>query len=95
MAEIGADIEGAAWGLKCLGCENTRILILAGWRGGALATLQNEMIRQGVRKSELARRLNVHMPQVDRLLDPRHSSKIEAIEAAFRSLGKRLNISVA
>ncbi|BBP95501.1 hypothetical protein BSFA1_06300 [Burkholderia sp. SFA1] len=53
------------------------------------------MIRQGVRKSELARRLNVHMPQVDRLLDPRHSSKIEAIEAAFRSLGKRLNISVA
>lgn len=57
--------------------------------------LQNEMIRQGVRKSELARRLNVHMPQVDRLLDPRHSSKIEAIEAAFRSLGKRLNISVA
>jgi antitoxin HicB len=57
--------------------------------------LQNEMIRQGVRKSELARRLNVHMPQVDRLLDPRHSSKIEAIEAAFRSLGKRLNISIA
>jgi antitoxin HicB len=57
--------------------------------------LQNEMIRQGVRKSELARRLNVHMPQVDRLLDPRHSSKIEAIEAAFRTLGKRLNISIA
>ncbi|WP_106858160.1 type II toxin-antitoxin system HicB family antitoxin [Caballeronia novacaledonica] len=57
--------------------------------------LQNEMIRQGVRKSELARRLNVHMPQVDRLLDPRHSSKIEAIEAAFRTLGKRLKISIA
>lgn len=57
--------------------------------------LQNEMLRQGVRKSELARRLNVHMPQVDRLLDPRHSSKLEAIEAAFVSLGKRLKISVA
>ncbi|WP_321792313.1 type II toxin-antitoxin system HicB family antitoxin [Caballeronia sp. J97] len=57
--------------------------------------LANEMIRQGVRKSELARRLNVHMPQVDRLLDPRHSSKIEAIEAALLSLGKRLKISVA
>ncbi len=57
--------------------------------------LANEMIRQGVRKSELARRLNVHMPQVDRLLDPRHSSKLEAIEAAFLSLGKRLNISIA
>lgn len=57
--------------------------------------LANEMIRQGVRKSDLARRLNVHMPQVDRLLDPRHSSKFEAMEAAFRSLGRRLNISIA
>jgi hypothetical protein len=35
------------------------------------------------------------MPQVDRLLDPRHSSKLEAMEAAFLSLGKRLNISLA
>ncbi|MDR5778716.1 type II toxin-antitoxin system HicB family antitoxin [Caballeronia sp. LZ065] len=57
--------------------------------------LQNEMIHQGVRKAELARRLNVHMPQVDRLLNPRHSSKLETIEAAFLSLGKRLKISVA
>ncbi|MEZ2349629.1 type II toxin-antitoxin system HicB family antitoxin [Caballeronia sp. RCC_10] len=57
--------------------------------------LANEMLRQGVRKAELARRLNVHMPQVDRLLDPRHSSKLEAIEAALLTLGKRLSISVA
>jgi antitoxin HicB len=57
--------------------------------------LANEMIRQGIRKSELARRLDVHMPQVDRLLDPRHSSKLDAIEAAFSKLGKRLEISVA
>jgi antitoxin HicB len=56
--------------------------------------LANEMIRQGIRKSELARRLNVHMPQVDRLLDPRHSSKLDAIEAAFSKMGKRLEISV-
>jgi antitoxin HicB len=59
------------------------------------ALLANEMIRQGIRKSELARRLDVHMPQVDRLLDPRHSSKLDAIEAAFSKLGKRLEISVA
>lgn len=57
--------------------------------------LANEMIRQGVRKSELAKRLDVHMPQVDRLLDPRHSSKLDAIEAAFSKLGKRLEVSVA
>ncbi|HTJ94844.1 MAG TPA: type II toxin-antitoxin system HicB family antitoxin [Pararobbsia sp.] len=57
--------------------------------------LANEMVRQGVRKAELARRLRVHSPQVDRLLDPRHSSKIDAIESAFESLGRRLDISVA
>jgi len=57
--------------------------------------LANEMVRQGVRKSELARRLNVHMPQVDRLLNPRHPSKLDAIEAALKSLGKRLSISLA
>jgi antitoxin HicB len=56
--------------------------------------LANEMMRQGIRKSELARRLDVHMPQVDRLLDPRHSSKLDAIEAAFNTLGKRLEVSI-
>jgi antitoxin HicB len=57
--------------------------------------LANEMVRQGVRKAEMARRLNAHMPQVDRLLDPRHSSKIDAIETAFWTLGKRLEISIS
>lgn len=56
--------------------------------------LHNEMLAQGVRKAELARRLGVHMPQVDRLLNPRHHSRIDAVEAAFRSLGKQLDIRV-
>lgn len=42
-----------------------------------------------------ARRLHVHNPQVDRLLNLSHSSKLEAIEAAFHDLGRRLYISVA
>lgn len=57
--------------------------------------LANEMVRQGVIKAELGRRLKLHGPQVDRLLDTRHSSKIDAIESAFESLGRRLEISVA
>jgi antitoxin HicB len=57
--------------------------------------LANEMVRQGVKKAELARRLDVHMPQIDRLLNPRHSSKLDAIEAAFNTLGKRLEVSIA
>jgi len=60
----------------------------------AKVLLANEMVSQGVRKSELARRLKVHMPQVDRLVDLRHSSKLENIEAAFHSLGKNLDVRV-
>lgn len=60
----------------------------------AKVLLANEMVSQGVRKSELARRLNVYMPQVDRLVDLRHSSKLESMEAAFHSLGKNLEIRV-
>lgn len=45
-------------------------------------------------KSELARKLNVHMPQVDRLLEVRHASQLGQLEAAFRVMGKRLVVDV-
>lgn len=65
---------------------------------GAMTTakvlLSNEMVRQGIRKAELARRLGIHNPQVDRLLDLAHSSKMEAIEAACSELGRRLDVSL-
>ncbi len=48
-----------------------------------------------VSKSELARRLNCHMPQVDRLLDLRHASRLDQLEAAFHALGKQLSIQVS
>ena len=53
------------------------------------------MVDQGMRKSELARRLGWHMPQVDRLFDLRHASKIDQIEAAAHVLGKHLEITVS
>ena len=46
-------------------------------------------------KAELARRLNCHMPQVDRLLDLRHASRLDQLEAAFRVLGKQLSVQVS
>lgn len=55
--------------------------------------LLNEMIAQGVKKSEMARRLNVHTPQIDRLLDLRHNTKLDFLEKAASKLGKHLNIS--
>lgn len=56
--------------------------------------LWNEMLLQNLRKAEMARRLNVHMPQVDRLFDIRHSSKLEFIEQAASVLGKKFDISL-
>lgn len=56
--------------------------------------LLNEMLSQGVKKAEMARRLDVHMPQVDRLLDFRHPSKIDFVEKAFSKLGKSVSLSV-
>ena len=53
------------------------------------------MTEQGIKKAELARRLGWHMPQVDRLFDLRHASKLDQIEAAAHVLGKQINIEIA
>lgn len=56
--------------------------------------LYQAMLDKGVSKAKLARDLGVHPPQVDRLLDVTHGSKIEAIEHALHLLGQRLVVEV-
>lgn len=53
------------------------------------------MTEQGIKKAELARRLGWHMPQVDRLFDLRHASKLDQIEAAAKALGRHIEVLVA
>lgn len=60
----------------------------------AKVLLHNEMMAQGVRKAELARRLSIAAPSVERIFDLRHNTKIETIEAALATLGKRLDVRV-
>jgi antitoxin HicB len=48
-----------------------------------------------ISKSELARRLGKDEKEVRRILDPRHSTKLPALTAALRALGKRLVVGVA
>ena len=60
----------------------------------AKVSLYQAMRQAGVRKAELARRLHCHMPQVDRLLDLRHASRLDQLEAAFSALDKKLTIEV-
>lgn len=52
--------------------------------------LYERMRGDRVGKAELARRLNWHLPQIDRLLDVRHSSRLDQLEQAFGALGQRL-----
>ncbi|NBA93767.1 type II toxin-antitoxin system HicB family antitoxin [Pseudomonas sp. R5(2019)] len=60
----------------------------------AKIALWNALLAEDVSKSELARRLQVARPQVDRLLDFLHASKIEHVERALRLLGRRLSLTV-
>lgn len=62
---------------------------------GAKLGVYQAMMDQGVKKAELARRLGWHMPQVDRLFDLRHASRLDQIEAAARALGKHVEVLVA
>jgi len=60
----------------------------------AKISLYREMLAVDMRKAELARRLGWHKPQVDRLLDLRHDSRLDQIERAFAVLGKRVRIAI-
>lgn len=52
------------------------------------------MMEQGIKKTDLARRLGWHLPQVDRLFDLRHASRLDQLEAAARSLGREIRMTV-
>jgi len=56
--------------------------------------LYEAMHDTGVRKADLARRMGLQKSQVDRLLDLRHRSRLDQIEAALAKLHKRLTIHV-
>jgi antitoxin HicB len=61
----------------------------------AKVLLYRAMREAGGRKVDLARRLGWHGPQIDRLLDLNHASRLDQIEAALAALGKRLSVDLA
>ena len=56
--------------------------------------LYRGMREQGIGKAELARRLGWHLPQVDRVLDVQHRSRLDRMEAALGAIGRRLEVIV-
>jgi antitoxin HicB len=63
-----------------------------------LASLKVLLYRQcrasDVTRAELARRLGWHREQVDRLFRLEHASRLDQIEAAFRAIGRTVDVAV-
>jgi antitoxin HicB len=56
--------------------------------------LYEAMRADGIGKAALARKLGVALPQIDRLLDLRHHSRMYAVERALNALNRTLSVSV-
>lgn len=59
------------------------------------AAVHVAMSEQQVSKSELARRMRVHEKEARRMLDPKHPTKVPALERALAALGLRAEIAVS
>jgi len=56
------------------------------------AALHVSMQEQNVSKAELARRLGLDEKEAMRMLDPKHGTKVPALERALHALGKRIEL---
>jgi len=60
----------------------------------AKLTVLESFAAAGITKTELARRIGKDEKEVRRILDPKHPTKLPALTAALRALGKRLVVGV-
>lgn len=56
--------------------------------------LYQAMRAQGVRKSDLARRMSIPRQEVDRILDLNHGTALPKMELAFEVLGRELDVAI-
>ena len=57
--------------------------------------LLNEMLAQNVRPADLAKKMNTRPQDINRLIDLKHTTKIDAIAAAVNALGKNLELRIS
>ncbi|MCH7937274.1 MAG: type II toxin-antitoxin system HicB family antitoxin [Proteobacteria bacterium] len=53
------------------------------------------MMKKGLKKAGLARLLAWHGPQVDRLLDVHHATRLDHVDAAMAAMEKRIEVKAA
>ncbi|MGC8761930.1 MAG: hypothetical protein ACP5VC_18405 [Bryobacteraceae bacterium] len=63
------------------------------WLAPKLA-LYLAMRDQRISNSEMARRMGVHERVIRRMLDPRHATRSDKIQAALAVLGKQMTVEV-
>ncbi|PHM21958.1 transcriptional regulator [Xenorhabdus ehlersii] len=56
--------------------------------------LNNELLTAKVSKAELSRLTGIRPPEIQRILAPRHTTKIDTISRALAAVGKKLSLSV-
>ena len=61
----------------------------------AKVELYRTMRDQGITKAELGRRLGVHAPQVDRLVDLTRTSRFEQLQVALGAVGKTIELRIS
>jgi len=68
------------------------------WLSASIAVkvlLLNEMLKENVTPSKLAKKLETSPQAVTRIVDLHHATKIDTLAEAFKAMGKTLNFSVA
>lgn len=60
----------------------------------AKVLLLNEMLAQKVRAADLARLMRIKPQEVNRIIDLRYGTKIDTMAAAFKALGRELDLVV-
>jgi antitoxin HicB len=60
----------------------------------AKAELYTAFRAAGIKKAELARRIGIPKTNVERIFDLDRASRLDQIEAAFRAIGKKLEVMV-
>jgi len=58
----------------------------------AKVVLLNEMLAQKVRPADLARLMSITRQEVNRIIDLEHATKIDTLAAAFKALGRELDL---
>lgn len=60
----------------------------------AKVLLLNEMLAQKVRPADLARLMDIKPQEVNRIVNLEHATKIDTLAAAFKALGRELDLEV-